>query len=172
MRTSESDFEVLVDELVEVLDENIRQVKLTIVRLDELRSAVIKRDEAGLRALLETIQDEGPSYSMVESRRERIRKRLANILGCTAGELNLSRICSHLSAEKSGSILSRQEQLQQLSDKLRIEHTSTRILLMECRRFNNILLRGIFGQGGEGITYDKRGGSSWDCERGTMSMRL
>ena len=47
MRTSESDFEVLVDELVEVLDENIRQVKLTIVRLDELRSAVIKRDEAG-----------------------------------------------------------------------------------------------------------------------------
>lgn len=172
MRATESNFDGLVDELADVLDENIRQVKLTIVRLDELRSAVIKRDEAGLRALLEAIQDEGPSYSMVESRRERIRKRLADVLGCTAVELNLSRICEHLSEEKSGSILSRQEELQQLVDKLRVEHTSTRILLMECRRFNNVLLRGIFGQGGEGVTYDKRGGSSWDSERGTMSLRL
>jgi hypothetical protein len=172
MRAKEIDFGGLVDELADVLDENIRQVRLTIVRLDELRSAVIKRDEAGLRALLETIQEEGPGYSMVESSRERIRKRLAGILGCPVEELNLSRICEHVSEEKSGSILSRQEELRGLVDRLRIEHTSTRILLMECRRFNNILLRGIFGEGGEGVTYDKRGGASWECERSTTNLRL
>jgi hypothetical protein len=172
MRAREISFDGLVDELAEVLDENIRQVKLTILRLDELRSAVIKRDEAGLRALLETIQDEGPGYSMVESRRECIRERLASALGCPTEALNLSRVCEHLSEEKRGLILSRQEELQVLVERLRIEHTSTRILLMECRRFNNILLRGVFGEGGEGLTYDNRGGASWDCERGTMSLRL
>jgi hypothetical protein len=172
MRAIRDDLEGLVDELAGVLEENIHQVKLTIVRLDELRGAVIKRDEAGLRALLTTIQDEGPEYNMVEMRREGIRKRLAGILGCRAEELNLSQICECLSEEKREAILSRQKELQVLARRLRVEHTSTRVLLMECRRFNNALLRGIFGEGGEGVTYDKRGGASWECEGSTTNLRL
>ena len=169
---TDDNFVRLIDELADVLEENVRQVKLTLVRLDELRSAVIKRDEAGLRALLETIQDEGPSYSMVETKREQIRAKLAGILGCSAEELNLSRICEYLSGEKRETILCRQEELQQLVEKLRVEHISTRILLTECRRFNNSLLRGIFGQASGGVIYDHNGGASWESERGTMSMRL
>lgn len=172
MRAISEDLGGLVEELAAVLDENIHQVKLTIVRLDELRGAVIKRDEAGLKALLLTIQDENPAYSMVESRREVIRKRLAGLLGCSAEDLNLSRICECLSEEKKEAILSRQKELQVLARRLRLEHTSTRVLLMECRRFNKALLRGIFGEGEEGITYDKRGGASWECRRSATNLRL
>jgi flagellar biosynthesis/type III secretory pathway chaperone len=172
MRATENDFDGLVNELVDVLDENICQVKLTLLRLDELRKAVIKRDEAGLRALLETIKDEGPEYRRVELRRENIRARLANFLGYVSSELNLSRLCTNVSEDKRKLILNRQKELGGLVERLRNEHISTRILLAECRRFNNVLLRGIFGQSEGSVTYDRRGGTSRDSGRGTMSMKL
>ena len=172
MRASEIDFGGLVEEFAEILAEEICQVELTLVRLDELRSAVIKRDESGLRALLESIQSEGSHYRMVESRREILRRRAAEVLGCSSKEVNVSSICRHVGKRERDLLTVRQEKLAGLVNRLRIEHSCTRILLKECSRFNKMLLRGIFGQGCETVVYDRHGGAYCDIQGGRMNIEL
>ena len=172
MREAEIDFGGLVEELSEILAEEICQIELTLVRLDELRGAVIKRDESGLRALLESIQNEGSSYRLVELRREVVRRRAAEVLGCGADEVNISRICQHVGERERELLTDRQEKLAGLVNRLRVEHSCTRILLNECSRFNKMLLRGIFGQGREAVVYDRRGGACCDIQGGRMNIEL
>jgi len=48
MESTMPGIEAKVDELLAVLDEDIRHVRASLLRLDELRSLVIKRDQAAL----------------------------------------------------------------------------------------------------------------------------
>ena len=169
---SNMELELLVDELVVVLDKDIMQVELTLERLDSLRGAVIRRDEDGLRQLLETIQTEGTEYKGVESRREEIRGRLAIILGCDFEAMNLSALCSVLEGERERAVYSRREVLLTLTDKLRMEHSCTMILLRECSRLNKTMLKGMFGRGDESVTYTSRGNAQWEIQNEMVNMRL
>jgi len=51
-----------VDELLVILDKDTQQIQESLSRLNELRSLVIKRDDAALGKLLERIQYESDSY--------------------------------------------------------------------------------------------------------------
>lgn len=169
---SNIELEVLVDELVVVLDKDIVQIELTLERLDSLRGAVIRRDEDGLRDLLELIQAEGTEYNSVEARREEIRGRLSIILGCDFEEMNLSALCSVLEGERERAIYSKREILVELTSKLRMEHTCTMILLRECSRLNKAMLKGMFGRGDESVTYTCRGNAQWEIQNEMVNMRL
>ena len=172
MVSSNTELEILVDELLVVLDKDIVQIELTLERLDSLRSAVIRRDEDGLRQLLEKIQAEGTEYTVVEARREEIRRRLAIILGCDFEQMNLSALCSVLEGDRQWEVSSRREILTELTSKLRMEHSCTMILLRECSRLNKTMLKGMFGRGDESVTYTSRGNAQWEIQNEMVNMRL
>ena len=50
------EIEDAVDKLLAVLDEDIRHIRKSLSRLDDLRHSVIKRDDASLHKLLEDAQ--------------------------------------------------------------------------------------------------------------------
>ena len=172
MKTSDDRLDDLADELLSVLGDDIRHIEQTLERLDALRAAVIRRDEEGLKCLLDEVADEQASYALVEQRRAVIRKQMADVIGCGIGEMHLSKLCGQLRGEKRDLMAQAQQELKVMCKKLRKEHMATNILLTECARFNNLLLRGILGNGRETVTYNSRGDASWELQKGMVSIRL
>jgi len=141
-----------VNELLAVLDEDIRHVRASLLRLDELRSLVVKRDQAALGRLLEKIRGESQEYSVNESKRESMRIGFAAALRCGVSDMTLSRLESVLGDEKRIEVAQRKAELRSLTEKLQREHAKTAMLLSDCARFNSSLLRGILGLGNTGTT--------------------
>ncbi|MBN1817611.1 MAG: hypothetical protein JW828_09625 [Sedimentisphaerales bacterium] len=171
MKTSDANWDSLVQELLEILDAEQKRIVLTLTRLDELRSAVIKRDENTLYALQETIRTEQQQTAVLESRRETVRKKIADILGCSVGQLNLTRLCKSLDGILLRQAQSMQQSLKESVRRLRNEHTVTTLLLRDCARINQALLRCLLGERGGTRLYNARGTSALHLERGLMSSR-
>jgi hypothetical protein len=158
MESTMPGIEAKVDELLVVLDEDIRHVRASLLRLDELRSLVIKRDQAALGRLLEKIREESQEYSMNESKRESIRMEFAAGLRRPVGDVTLSRLESVLGDERRIEVAERKALLRSLMQKLKKEHARTAMLLSDCARFNSALLRSIIEPGNAGAgTYGSDG---------------
>jgi hypothetical protein len=150
-----------VDELLAVLDKDIRHIRDCLSELNELRSSIVKRDDAALGRLLDKVQLAADSYAANELRRQSIRKELADILGCRFEQMTLSRLESELPKEKTSKIARRTAELRPLVKELKREHTSTMRLLSECARFNSLLLAGILDLGKTGtLVYSPKGAAS------------
>lgn len=147
-----------VEQLLGVLDEDIRHIQASLSRLDELRSLVVKRDDATLASLLENIRSEADDYAANESMRQTIRKDLADAVGCEVETMTLSRLETMLPEDVRAQVADRKARLRDLVNELRKEHLSTAMLLSECARFNSRLLRAVFGIGKtSSVTYSPTG---------------
>jgi len=160
----------LVDELLSVLDEEIEQIKLSLDYINRLRAAVIKRQEDELKELLASIADES-GRAALESKRDAIRNKLALVLGCRTEQVNLSKLRANLPDERAAVVALKQQETVEYLEKLNRDVTSTGLLLKECSRLNNTLLRKMFG-GSETVTYNDQGKTRWQPQRGVVSMRL
>ncbi len=149
-----------VDELLIVLDKDIQHMRESLSRLDEMRSLVVKRDEAALSKLLESIQAESDSYRSHELKRQSIRKELAAALDCSFEQMTLSRLEATLVGEKKAQVTERKVKLRTLTEELKKEHLSTAMLLSDCARFNSVLLRSIFDIGKTGMVYYSSDGAA------------
>ena len=150
-----------VDELLDVLDRDIRQVQENLSWLNELRALLIRRDDAALGGLMDKIRGESDSYRTNETKRQSIRKELADIFQCQFEQMTLSRLEAVLPQEKVAQVAQRRAQLRPLLDQLKKEHLSTMLLLSECARFNKLLLTSIFELGKTGmLVYDPSGAAS------------
>ena len=153
-----NEIEDKVDQLLIVLDKDIQQMQESLSRLNEFRSLVVKRDDAGLGKLLENIQSESDSYKCNELKRQSIRKELAITLDCSPKQMTLSILEAELAGEKKTQVAERKAMLRLLAGQLKKEHLSTSLLLSDCARFNSVLLKSVleFGQAGT-ITYSPKG---------------
>jgi len=131
MRTITSEIEDKVDELLACLDTDARHIQESLSYLNELRSLVIKRDDAALGKLLEGIRAESDRYGDHESQRQSIRRELA-----------------------------RQTKLRELIKELKKEYSSTTLLLAECARLNSLLLRTVLDLGRTGAVYYNSSGTT------------
>ncbi len=172
MRSMDNKLENLVEELLGVLDADIGHVGVMLERMDQLRTAVIKRDETFLRDLLEAIHGESQVHEAIESGRDDICRRLAKIMGCGEKQVNLSLLCENLEPAIRRSVAEKQSELKPLVEKLKREQVLTSMLLKECARLNNMMLRGIFTNSDSGITYNCRGDASWQGHRELVNCRL
>ena len=173
MKTAEMNIEDKSDELVAVLDEDVRHIHQNISYLNELRSLVVKRDDSDLSKLLERIQSEVDRYQNNERKRQSIRRDLAVALGYDLEELTLSRLENELTGERRTRIGERKTKLRELVKKLQQEHISTALLLAECVRFNNILLKNIFKIGENGtVTYTNNGSTKRQNDTMFVNMRF
>jgi hypothetical protein len=160
MKATAIEIEDKVDELLAFLDEDSRHIQESLLKLNELRSLVIKRDNTALGKLLESIQTESDSYRSHELKRQSIRKDLANSLGCNLEQMTLSRLEANLPKEKKDQVTLRKTKLKSLINELKKEHLSTTLLLSECARFNNMLLKSIFDLGKTDVVYYDSNGAT------------
>ena len=149
-----------IDELLVILDEDIQYIQGYLLRLNELRSLVVKRNEADLCRLLESIQAESDSYRSHELKRESIRKELANALDCNLEQVTLSRLETVLPEEQKAQVVAKKAELRTLTEELKKEYLSTAMLLSNCARFNRQLLKSVFDLGKMGIVYYNSKGST------------
>jgi hypothetical protein len=153
MESTSISIEDKIDELLAVLDTDIRHIQQNLSYLNELRSYVIKRDDTSLSKLLELIRGRSGSYRSQELKRQSVRKELADALGWSLEQVTLSALGSGLPKEKRGQVTKKKEQLSSLVNELRKEHLSTSLLLSECARINRTLLKEIFNPGNSGTVY-------------------
>ncbi len=153
MKSTGTEIENKVDELLACLDKDSQHIQESLSQLNTLRSFVIKRDDSGLGKLLKVIQAESDSYRKHESKRQTIRKELANALGYNTEQLTLSVLEANLSKQKKAQVINKKTKLISLIKELKKEYFSTALLLSECARFNNLLLKSIFDLGNTGAVY-------------------
>jgi len=162
-----------VDELLAVLDKDIQHIQDSFSWLNELRSLVIKRDDIALSRLLQSIRAESDSYVSNEQQRQSLRKDLANALGCRVEQITLSRLVAILPEEKKAQVINIKTKLRVLVEQLKKEHLSTSLLLSDCARFNNLLLRAIFDLGKTGtVYYSPNGVAKRQTDTAFVSLRL
>lgn len=149
-----------VDDLLACLDKEAQRVQESLSQLTELRTLVIKRDDVALGKLLENIQAGSDRYRTQESQRQSIRTDLAASLGCNIEHITLSVLEKSLSKAKAEQVSRMQTRLKSLVQQLRREYLSTVLLLSECSRLNNMLLKSIFNVGGTGDVYYNANGVS------------
>ncbi len=171
MRTIGSEIEEKVDELLVCLETDARHIRENLAHLNDLRSLVIRRDDAALSKLLERIQAKSGKYEQHESKRQSIRRDLANMLGCEVWQVTLTALSSHLSETRREQTTEIQKELRSLTAELKTEHTSTAKLVSECARFNGLLLRSIFDMGRTGAVYYNSSGAA-KRQVGTALMNL
>jgi hypothetical protein len=149
-----------VDELLVILDKDTQHIQESLSRLNELRSLVIKRDDAALGKLLECIQSESDSYRSHELKRRSIREGLATALDCDLKQMTLSRLEEVLPEEKKAQVSERKDKLRLLIEELKKEYLNTTMLLSDCGRFNSLLLKSILGLGKTGMVYYNSNGAA------------
>ena len=173
MKAATIEIEDKVDELLEILDRDIRHTEKSLLWLNELRSSVVKRDDAASGKLLESIRAESDSYRSNELKRQSIRKELANTLGWNVEQVTLSALEAILPEEQKTQIAERKDKLRALTEELKKEHLSTALLLSECARFNSILLKSIFSFGKtETITYNSKGSTKRQNEMALVNLQF
>jgi len=167
--------------LLEVLDADARHLESALSRLDLLRSLLIRRENVGLERLLGDIQQQADAYRAIEQKRQQLRQDLALDLGCTEGELTLSRLrkeltaptCSEAQRRCAAAVADRQARLRSLAAQVRREHSLTALLLREAARFNQSLLRVFLGSAGRGCaTYSPTGATQHNAAAALMSIQF
>jgi hypothetical protein len=162
-----------VNELLICLDEDIRHIQKSLLQLNEMRKLVIKRDDAALGKLLQSIQSESDDYKSNELKRHLIRKELANAFGFTIEQMTLSALESSLPESKRAQITERKTQLRSLVNEYKKEHLGTAMLLGECARFNNLLLKSIFDfRKTEGVCYDSSGTAERETDTAFVNLQF
>ncbi len=165
---TELDPEILVN-LNELLDQEQQRIEQILRQLDDLRSAVIRRDENGLEELMKQIQAQQNMYSQLDQRRQQMRRRLAETVGCPESQLNLTRLIGSIPAEQGDPLRRRQDTLGRQVRRLKMEHHLTELLLADCTRLNRMLLRTMLGEVGN--SYNAQGRSDWQVRDRLVSVR-
>jgi flagellar biosynthesis/type III secretory pathway chaperone len=162
-----------VNELLDVLDKDIRHIQESLSWLNELRSLVIKRDDTALSKLLQIIRAETDNYAAAESHRRLVRKKLADALDCSIDQVTISMLQNMLPEEQKLQIEDKKTQIRALIKELRQVHLSTALLLSDCARFNNQLLKALFELGDKGaVLYRPDGATEKRTNKNFVNMRL
>jgi ribosomal protein S24E len=158
MKAETASIEGKVERLLVCLDKDAQYLQESLLQLDEMRKLVIKRDEAALGKLLQSTQADAGLYRQHEFSRKSIRKELADCLGCRIEQVTLSALRASVGEEKKDQLTQVKAKLRSLCVELKKEYLSTALLLSECARFNNLLLKAIFNPGRtESVQYNSNG---------------
>lgn len=173
MKATAAPIEDKVDRLLICLDRDAQHMQESLQKLDEMRRLVIKRDEAALGKLLETIQGASDDYRNQELNRKSIRKELAESLDCDIEQMTLSALESCVPETRKNQITQIKTRLRSLSAELKKEYLSTALLLSECARFNNMLLKGILGLGKtESVQYKSNGQTRRNIDTAFVNLQI
>ena len=162
-----------MDELLKVLDEDIRHLETTLTTLDTMRSLLIKHDDPALNELLDEIRKHASAHAANERRRQELRTELAEVLACDAHKVTLSTLQAALPDDRRQAVADRQTKLKSLVQRLRREYALTSQLVSDCARFNRSLVHAFFGLGSKrGLTYSPNGTATHTMDASLMSLQF
>jgi hypothetical protein len=162
-----------VEALIGVLDVDVQHLTASLAHLDALRSLVIKRDEAGLNDLLDAIRSDSTGYQGNEHKRQYLRQDLADLMGCSLGELTLSCLEQCLPDPWPRALAERKQVLRELTSQVRQEHMRTSWLLRDCARLNGLILDALMNPGRDTtLTYSGTGKTQQHRENSLMNLQF
>lgn len=162
-----------IDQLLAVLDKDIKHAERSLIYLNDLRSFVIKRDSVALARLLEKIRAQTDNYVANELKRLSLRRELADAFDCEPQKMNLSKLEANAPEQDKAQISRRKAKLTRLTKKLRQEHIATAMLLAECGRLNRLLVKTIFGTNTNStVTYDSNGTTARQADTAFVNLQF
>lgn len=162
-----------INELAACLDNDCQHIHDTISQLNELRELIIKRDDTALGKMLDTLPAKSEDYRKNESRRQTIRDELAKELDCPVEKITLSALEENVSEISRIKLTERKSRLKSLIEELRKEHLSIALLLNECARINNMLLKSIFNMcKTDVVSYDSKGATKKHTDTAFVNLQF
>ena len=158
MKTGSIDLDNMVEQFLICLQADIENIEQNLVMLNELRSAVIRRDEKRLVTLLASIRQQSPGYEQQQVKRHAIMLRLAEAAGCPTEKITLSKLARFVDNDAAARLDECRQRLKDLARQMKKEFASTMMMLSECLRINSRLLNAIFqNKSSDTVTYDSTG---------------
>ncbi|MFC1652341.1 flagellar export chaperone FlgN [Planctomycetota bacterium] len=143
-----------VQALLQALDKDIAHIQTSIATLDQMRAFLIKRDEAGLTALLAEVRHLNFNYFDHDTYRQQLRQTLAQELGCAAEAVTLSQLEGTLPVSWRQPLREKKNLMQTMVHQLQRQWQITGALLNDCARLNRALFQAIFQPpAGRTLTY-------------------
>lgn len=139
----EKQMEKDIVELLEVLDTDIVNIERDIKVLDELRKSLVTQNEQSMLRLLYVVRLSIQNRQNNETRRFRVRKRLADMLGIAVEKLTLSKLHGYIEEPYQTALAEKKNVLSQIVERFKTEHEATVFLLSDSARFNSLLLRSL-----------------------------
>ena len=171
MIATQSTLQQKAQTLLGVLQQDVRHIEQSLDFLDRLRSLLIKRDEQGLKALLQEIQQENETYRHHERRRDQLRQELATLTACLPAEMTLSHLETYLESTTRRDIRQCKLHLRDLSRRLQAEYRATTLLLHDLSRLNRALFKAIFQPpNAPPMTYGVNGSLKRDNRLGMLNL--
>lgn len=158
MNANPLDIERWVLELLIVLKQESEAMAQVKAWLEQLREGVMQHDAPELENLLKEIQAKQGSMPQLEQKRQQIRMELARILGVSFEQVTLTGLLGLLKGELRNQVMRMRDLLQSQTESLRDQHRGTTMLLVDCARFNRLLLNSIVDSSNSQVTtYTARG---------------
>ena len=173
MNMMSSAVETRVEQLLVVLDEDIRHLETTLSQLDTVRGLLVRRDDTALEQLLGEIRGRTETHAANERERQALRAELAVMLECNTGRFTLSTLESKLPEPQRAAVASRRDKLRALIHELKREYALTTLLVSDCARFNRTLIRTLFGPSRQtGVIYSSNGEARQQTNTALVSLQL
>lgn len=160
----------LVEEFIQVLDDDILNLELSLIRLDELRAAVIKREDDALKALIETIRIQSDDHTKVNRRRDDVLRRLSSLYGVKKVDITFIAGCVDDSCKNV--LLEKQKKVKMLVEKMNVEYSATFMFMQEFSRMNKMLLNCFVRPANGSKMYDNKGKTKHDSGSNIISGRV
>lgn len=143
-----------ITELIEILDNDIKNIAQDISVLEVIRKCLIRKDETSLSRLLDQVRSVMQNRRQNENRRFNLRRKLAEAFCCPVEKLTLSNLQTKVDEPYKTALTEKRAALAQLIEQFKAQHETTAFLLSDCARFNALLLRSIMESSTtESVTY-------------------
>jgi hypothetical protein len=147
----------LTIELFAFLDDSVLSMQQMLDKLNELRAAVVRRDQDTLQQMSDQMPEMTVLRDDMQRRQRQLCQAFAGPLNCLPEKINVSYLVLFLEASKAGELKTKQHRLQELVGRLSRERRATEMLLRECERLNRMMLDGIVGKSNQTCTYGSGG---------------
>lgn len=173
MKEMAVDIENKINELMIVLDIDIAHLQESLLRLNDLRMLVVKRDNDKLGELLMTIEASTNSHKENEQRRQQICQYIADVAGIQSKYATLADIEEMVDGPTKLEFSRKRAKLKVLASEIKNDHQSASMLLTDCARINRMLLDNVFGGGkSREISYSANGSAKRENNINFMSVKL
>ena len=173
MKTIGVEIENKILELLTVLDIDIAHIQQSLLRLNDLREMVVKRDNDMLSKLLGSTEASTDSYKENEIRRSVLCQQIAAGFDLDAKNVTLPDIEEIIDEPLKSKLNHKRLKLKSLVEALKGDHLSAAMLISDCARVNRMLLDGIFPGGkGREVSYSSTGAAQRENDINFMNMKL
>ena len=165
-------FQEMAQELLILLDEEIRLLHLRNQQFEELYESILHRDDERMEELLAEMVCAQQEQGRLDTKLQAGRTMIARSLGCKVGEMKLAMLIERLDEKKSVEMEYKRQQIILLAEQLKRKHLDTAVLLSESARINRMLLEGILPSNGTVTTYNTDGSTGWRDSTGLVDAEI